>query len=95
MLRPSPLRGLATSPRALMARVAAYLFGAGGTIAVLILVLPHAPRLDETAFVALGAIAYALAALMAIANMAAWRERRRARRLERRAARLAAAQPAE
>ena len=39
----------------------------GGTIAVLILVLPHAPRLDETAFVALGAIAYALAALMAIA----------------------------
>jgi multidrug efflux pump len=35
------------------------------------------------------------AALMAIANMAAWRERRRARRLERRAARLAAAQPAE
>jgi multidrug efflux pump len=35
------------------------------------------------------------AALMAIANMAAWRERRRARRLERRAPRLAAAQPAE
>jgi multidrug efflux pump len=35
------------------------------------------------------------AALMAIANMAAWRERRRARRLERRAVRLAAAQPAE
>jgi multidrug efflux pump len=35
------------------------------------------------------------AALMAIANLAAWRERRRARRLERRAARLAAAQPAE
>ena len=35
------------------------------------------------------------AALMAIANMAAWRERRRARRLERRAARLAVAQPAE
>ena len=35
------------------------------------------------------------AALMAIANLAAWRERRRARRAERRAARLAAAQPAE
>jgi multidrug efflux pump len=35
------------------------------------------------------------AALMAIANIAAWRERRRARRLERRAPRLAAAQPAE
>jgi len=35
------------------------------------------------------------AALMAIANMAAWRERRRARRAERRAAKLAAAQPAE
>jgi multidrug efflux pump len=35
------------------------------------------------------------AALMAIANLAAWRERRRARRLERRAVRLAAAQPAE
>ena len=35
------------------------------------------------------------AALMAIAKMASWRERRRARRLERRAARLAAAQPAE
>jgi multidrug efflux pump len=35
------------------------------------------------------------AALMAIANLAAWRERRRARRLERRASRLAATQPAE
>ena len=35
------------------------------------------------------------AALMAIANMAAWRERRKTRRAERRAARLAAAQPAE
>ena len=35
------------------------------------------------------------AALMAIANLAAWRERRRARRAERRAARFAAAQPAE
>jgi multidrug efflux pump len=35
------------------------------------------------------------AALMAIANLAAWRERRRARRAERRVARLAAAQPAE
>src|SRR5690349_11907985 len=35
------------------------------------------------------------AALMAIANVAAWRERRRARRAERRAARLAAVQPAE
>ncbi len=35
------------------------------------------------------------AALMAIANMAAWRERRRARRAQRRAARLAAVQPAE
>ena len=35
------------------------------------------------------------AALMAIANMAEWRERRRARRQERRAVRLAAAQPAE
>jgi multidrug efflux pump len=35
------------------------------------------------------------AALMAIANVAAWRERRRERRAERRAARLAAAQPAE
>ena len=35
------------------------------------------------------------AALMAIANFAAWRERRKARRAERRAARLAAAQPAE
>ena len=35
------------------------------------------------------------AALMAIANGAAWRERRRARRAERRAARLAAVQPAE
>jgi len=35
------------------------------------------------------------AALMAIANLAAWRQRRRAHRAERRAARLAAAQPAE
>jgi multidrug efflux pump len=35
------------------------------------------------------------AALMTIANMAAWRERRRTRRAERRAARIAAAQPAE
>jgi multidrug efflux pump len=35
------------------------------------------------------------AALMGIANIAAWRERRRARRAERRAARLAVAQPAE
>jgi multidrug efflux pump len=35
------------------------------------------------------------AALMAIANLAAWRERRKVRRAERRAARLAAAQPAE
>ncbi len=35
------------------------------------------------------------AALMAIANLAAWRERRKSRRAERRAARLAAAQPAE
>jgi multidrug efflux pump len=35
------------------------------------------------------------AALMAIANLAAWRERRRALREERRAARLAVAQPAE
>ena len=35
------------------------------------------------------------AALMAIANLAAWRERRRQRRAERRAARLAAVQPAE
>ena len=35
------------------------------------------------------------AALMAIANFAAWRERRRAMRAERRAARLAAVQPAE
>ena len=35
------------------------------------------------------------AALMAIANLAAWRERRRARRAERRAARLAAVRPAE
>jgi len=35
------------------------------------------------------------AALMAIANFAGWRERRRALRVERRAARLAAAQPAE
>jgi multidrug efflux pump len=35
------------------------------------------------------------AALMAIANLAAWRDRRRQRREERRAAKLAAAQPAE
>src|SRR5947209_4207103 len=35
------------------------------------------------------------AALMAIANLAAWRERRRAVRAERRAARVAVAQPAE
>jgi multidrug efflux pump len=35
------------------------------------------------------------AALMAIANLAAWRQRRHAHRAERRAARLAAAQPAE
>jgi hypothetical protein len=35
------------------------------------------------------------AALMAIANLAAWRERRKARRAERIAARLAVAQPAE
>jgi hypothetical protein len=35
------------------------------------------------------------AALMAIANVAAWRDRRRQRREERRAAKLAAAQPAE
>ena len=35
------------------------------------------------------------AALMAIANVAAWRERRKARRAERRAARLAVVQPAE
>jgi multidrug efflux pump len=35
------------------------------------------------------------AALMGIANLAAWRERRKIRRAERRAARLAAAQPAE
>ncbi|MGB9368811.1 MAG: efflux RND transporter permease subunit [Xanthobacteraceae bacterium] len=35
------------------------------------------------------------AALMAIANVAAWRERRRAMRAERRAARVAAVQPAE
>jgi multidrug efflux pump len=35
------------------------------------------------------------AALMAIANLAAWRERRLLRRAERRAARIAAAQPAE
>ena len=35
------------------------------------------------------------AALMAIANVAAWRERRRQRRADRRAARLAAVQPAE
>ncbi len=35
------------------------------------------------------------AALMSIANLAAWRDRRRAKREERRAARLAAVQPAE
>src|SRR4051794_6768387 len=35
------------------------------------------------------------AALMAIANLAAWRERRRSRRAERRAMQVAAAQPAE
>jgi multidrug efflux pump len=35
------------------------------------------------------------AALMAIANLAAWREQRKARRAERRSARLAAVQPAE
>jgi multidrug efflux pump len=35
------------------------------------------------------------AALMAIANVAAWRERRRQRRADRRATRLAAVQPAE
>jgi multidrug efflux pump len=35
------------------------------------------------------------AALMAIANLAAWRERGQLRRAERRAARIAAAQPAE
>ncbi|HTL27157.1 MAG TPA: efflux RND transporter permease subunit [Burkholderiales bacterium] len=35
------------------------------------------------------------AALMAIANLAGWRERRRARKAERRAARIAAVQPAE
>jgi len=35
------------------------------------------------------------AALMAIANLAGWRARRKAHRAERRAARLAAAQPAE
>jgi multidrug efflux pump len=35
------------------------------------------------------------AALMAIANVAAWWQRRRDRRAERRAGRLAAAQPAE
>jgi multidrug efflux pump len=35
------------------------------------------------------------AALMAIANLAAWREQRKARRAERRTARLAAVQPAE
>ena len=35
------------------------------------------------------------AALMAIANLSAWRERRKARRAERIAARLAVAQPAE
>src|SRR5215212_8813612 len=35
------------------------------------------------------------AALMAIANLAAWRERRQLRKAERRAARIAAAQPAE
>jgi multidrug efflux pump len=35
------------------------------------------------------------AALMAIANLAGWRARRKADRAERRAARLAAAQPAE
>jgi multidrug efflux pump len=35
------------------------------------------------------------AALMAIANLAAWRERRKARRAERRAAQVAVAQPAE
>jgi multidrug efflux pump len=35
------------------------------------------------------------AALMAIANLAAWRERRRARKAERRAASIAVAQPAE
>jgi multidrug efflux pump len=35
------------------------------------------------------------AALMAIANLSAWRERRRTQRAERRAARLAAVQPAE
>jgi multidrug efflux pump len=35
------------------------------------------------------------AALMAIANLAEWRDQRRARRAERRAARVAVAQPAE
>jgi multidrug efflux pump len=35
------------------------------------------------------------AALMAIANLAEWREQRKLRRAEQRAARLAAAQPAE
>ena len=35
------------------------------------------------------------AALMAIANLATWRERRKARRAERNVARLAAVQPAE
>ena len=41
LLRPSPLRGLATSPRAVMARVSAYLYAAGGTLTFITLALPH------------------------------------------------------
>jgi diguanylate cyclase (GGDEF)-like protein/putative nucleotidyltransferase with HDIG domain len=65
-LRPSPLRGLAASPRAVMARVSAYLYAAGGTLTFVTLALPHSPRADETVFVGVGAISYAVAVLLAL-----------------------------
>jgi diguanylate cyclase (GGDEF)-like protein/putative nucleotidyltransferase with HDIG domain len=65
LLRPSSL-GLAASPRAVMARVGAYLYAAGGTLTFVALALPHSPRADEPIFVAVGAISYVAALVLTL-----------------------------
>src|SRR5436305_1545781 len=72
-------------------KAGAFLMTAFGTALFLIFAILLA---QFNKFVSVGLVVTP-AALMAIANFAAWRERRKSRRAERRAARLAVVQPAE
>ena len=49
-----------------MARVSAYLYAAGGTLTFVTLALPHAPGANEPMLVAVGAISYAVAVILAL-----------------------------